>query len=828
MFKDLFMKRPELFSGVAQNFIYLMNVCQRYKQGSLLPVIKTLFTTDIREQVPFIQWANAARQEKQIVYFEPIMKALDEVFKEEEAAGFKTFIKDVQIKLSELKPLCYNQNGENFYDLVPYVVFYYTFYTDCSPYTFEEEIGTNSSYNAMNATINNFLSTYTNKFIEAISGKPLDPLKATHFSLDDFMEIVDKYIPEEIRTEKLKQFVSTTCNFDSVITLRNNELSKTEGLIEENFSDQTSKSKEYIMNAFKTNLQVIAEELATNNLFARFMNVTSMEHLGDDTNKLAEAQAKRLDSQPIKINGGDVFKTIVSESMSEQSKRKLVQTVSRLAYDITLTDGNLNLHELMQVLRCVFDDSCDFMIDSNFNFRAFNEHINEFKINSKIKPYNLGIKKCYSQCDVLVEMLLAYIKQSIVSQQDNIFSASDLSNIKITIEDLIDNAEILSKFIVPAYYADCHNEMQTISKLIPQSFEKSFRNICLKIYTNVANGMCLPTYFMCMLKNGALDVLQQKLTITFEDYIAWFLKQVCNWNFMDKLRDVLISLAFISKDGFAKFVQERVANFDSKIILNSEIIIPYVKGNNDDCDKLSIGGIDLYNSALDPSPIKRGREFITATIGTDQKTECLYNWTKAITNPTTLELLNGVGQDPAKLNSIIDILQLHHESQIHKPNSSCKMLQNYEFKNENGKVSATQKFNYYWCDTETLSKILKFKHRQTITEYIDDEFKARQLVLDSQYNLIPKPITKNKIEFASGHKTDVSMVDSMVIGGDNIAYLIPYYKFVGEIKAMSAAFAKPPSKHLAQFNLDSSTRVHNATVFLFGDFTYDSGFYRFD
>ena len=143
--------------------------------------------------------------------------------------------------------MCYNQNGENFYDLVPYVVFYYTFYTDCSPYTFEEEIGTNSSYNAMNATINNFLSTYTNKFIEAISGKPLDPLKATHFSLDDFMEIVDKYIPEEIRTEKLKQFVSTTCNFDSVITLRNNELSKTEGLIEENFSDQTSKSKEYIL-----------------------------------------------------------------------------------------------------------------------------------------------------------------------------------------------------------------------------------------------------------------------------------------------------------------------------------------------------------------------------------------------------------------------------------------------------------------------------------------------------------------------------------------------------------------------------------------------------
>ena len=60
-------------------------------------------------------------------------------------------------------------------------------------------------------------------------------------------------------------------------------------------------------------------------------------------------------------------------------------------------------------------------------------------------------------------------------------------------------------------------------------------------------------------------------------------------------------MVFVDNDAYCRYVNICMKDFTRYINLNSFVQMPYIKGNNDDCDIFSIGGIALYDKMVDPN-----------------------------------------------------------------------------------------------------------------------------------------------------------------------------------------------------------------------------------
>jgi hypothetical protein len=83
----------------------------------------------------------------------------------------------------------------------------------------------------------------------------------------------------------------------------------------------------------------------------------------------------------------------------------------------------------------------------------------------------------------------------------------------------------------------------------------------------------------------------------------------------------------------------------------------YVVGNDDDSDKLSLVGPDVYNKFININPITRAIDYIRVTLGTSPELEQLYYATLNFNEPTAMNILNTTNNE----NTFKDILLMHEK-----------------------------------------------------------------------------------------------------------------------------------------------------------------------
>ena len=154
------------------------------------------------------------------------------------------------------KSICYTMNGENIYDLMPYIAFVVTFLIDASPFKFMS-----TYYEAQGFTFLSILNEHLMKGYLNL-GKDLG-INIGAKGLSALSNIDDKYFSDMFKT---------VLDPTAVIKLRNEYMQQSEGLIEACIQQQHTLTKQQLQQKFNANMDTILLLLVKRNPVYKFLS----------------------------------------------------------------------------------------------------------------------------------------------------------------------------------------------------------------------------------------------------------------------------------------------------------------------------------------------------------------------------------------------------------------------------------------------------------------------------------------------------------------------------------------------------------------------------
>ena len=415
---DIFQNNPELFKNTATNLIYILQTGISFKKDALLSLFDSLLNSKtkishkqaetilenksdtnskyIEIQSLILLYAYYMWVNKDVKYFEPAMKGLN-IALQNFQSNPKVYYSGTEYDFELFKPLCYNMNGDNLFEFIPYFCFVLTFYSDSQPYRFFEEIGSETSYNNLLTSINNYFGNYYRGLLLQIGLENNSTNVFNEYS--NFVSTIFSNRDEsgiKIVKEKLQHTLDTMLNFDNIIKLRNDEMNKSINLLEENFNDQNRLSDDFLKECYLRNMDSIVEMLIENNPLLK----------------------------------------IISQYPNFQSESLSTPFI------------NLDLNELSWLTHyCLTGGNHKFYIDDNYRYTPVfstdvsgisfkNKSESVWKIKTQINKFKYTLETPFSDCDFTTQMVTAFIKQRIIAQQENFLNTPDLSSTWTPNEDV--------------------------------------------------------------------------------------------------------------------------------------------------------------------------------------------------------------------------------------------------------------------------------------------------------------------------------------------------------------------------------------------------------
>ena len=686
--------REYVYKFPNQNFFYITNTGRSYRHEYLKSYVSQMFDIKIedliKENNPLFPIVVSAQKENRINILEPVMEKIMKHFNNNE---FK-----------DLEFMTYNKYGENFNYLLPYIAYYITFYSDGAPFKFFEEIGSESSYNALMASINGYFGTY----IHELNVKTLTPTD-----------------------EQIKKFLEIVLASDAIIKLRNKELEKSEHLMEENLNDQVYISEENLAIAYKRNVEMIKNEIMNHNLISK---------ISTNETKLINGLTNDLDNQNSKY-------LLLNELKPNQ------------------------LNKLMELVELFINESQEFSI-VNYNF--YPRLNTETSIEESPKTIATELKKLvysikpFSEADIAGKLFVTYVKQFIFNSQTDLFSENrtgiKVENVlrkKVNSKHIVDKiTEEFIKLFVDAYKTTRILEEETKTNISDKELIE-FKQNDLKFYI----------YALC--KD---EPLNETLTKNKDEKL------------LSLIDETFSMLSFIDDKSFCELINTLNVEYIKFLALTNKIEIPYLAGNDDDVDKLNIGGTYLYDLAINQNSIIRSIEYIRNTSGTNYELEFIYEHFRLFSDITSLNIINEIhknyaDEDISKFNTVYEIMSMYFT-----PLTKRKI------------------------DTETLKLILNHYVNQTVSNFITNEFRSRSIKLDQEtISMIPQEVTVKKFDFSP-----VSVIDDPMKTLEN-SYTIPLYKIVSSFETVGLNFTNPTGTILRKFDIEKNNKM-NYTIFCFGNY----------
>ena len=779
---DLLQEYPDLFNGVATNLIYILQTGMSYKNESILEMFGTLMSevgenSSIEIQSLPILYGYYMWKNNEHKFFEPAMKPLYEAM-EIFLNNPYVYYNNMKLEYKLFKPLCQTMNGDNLFDLLPYLNYVFTFYSDCSPYKFFEEIGSESSYNNLMTSINNYFGGFYKNFLVQLGLSNQINLSSNFSELNNFLTLItdeNKITLNKTDVKKLLiSMLQLMLNEDSLIELRNSEMNKSKNLLDDNFSDQNRLSDNYIIKIYEKNFT---------KLISHIVEISPFKQL--------------IDSFP-------QFKPL------------------------NLSSPTFNLNELLLVTQyCLYGENKSFWIDNDLIYQPFItklQHLNyNWDLETKINRFLLNQSVPFSDCDNGIQILISILKQKIISTQENIFNLSSSTNEEISVFsiDNIDLQKYLFNYFINGLFANQMKELNFIVENLPKTnlkFKEDIENILnlVKIapyvYENIIGSHCIGVFLYSFLPSLILHFLEHEKNLNNFNLYQLIMKYIVNGdniNRITKITDIVNSILLVKEDSYARLVNSTI-NDVSKFLLKSHIFIPYLIGNNDDGNIFSIGGINLYDKMIDKNPLNRGYYFLSSTFGLTPEIVLMHQWTSKIEDKSILSLMDSNSFS----ETVMEILTKWHYS-----TKSPQNLMNYNFEIKENQCVAIKKENDFWVTMKIGEKyvfqiLLEHSFNQIIGSYVNNQFKSKEIKIVNQ-KIIPYE-TSNGFIF-NGEFYSVS------INGSN-SYYLPIYKYQGEFKAIPLSFANPPGYKLINLVIDSPKRLKNSSIFLFTSVSFDNSF----
>ena len=825
---DLFQNYPDLFKNTATNLLYLLQTGTSYKKDAILSLFETLFNSSVdldindankilnnletnntnknnryytETQSIMILYAYYVWLNKDVKFFEPSMKPIYN--------SLETFLNNpivyyngTRYNYSLFKPLCYNNSGDNLYDFIPYFCYIMTFYGDGQPYKFFEEIGSETSYNNLLVSIDNYFAGFYRNLMKQIG---ITEFLSANFN--DFPVFIDAIFDKrdedgkKLVFNKLQQTLDTMLDMQSLLELRNNEMNKSTSLLDDNFSDQNRLSDNFLSECFNNNMDKLIKVVVEKNPLLNLIN-----------------QFPKF--KPLQI--GNPFE-------------------------------NYDLSELMWLTHyCMSGGDKKFYINNDYNYAPLKSNTPKTKkIQTKIERFINSIGTPFSDCDIALQMLTTFIKRRIISQQENFLDTPDLQNNWVSNETIVvtednfndeDLQDRLFDIYLEGSWALVYDKLDLIIKTLPK-YNKKFKEditnimklhiICSMVYPNILASRSIGTLLISYLKEILITDLYNKIDATNEldlsdfNFYKYLMKYIVSANDVEinkrikKISDILISIVFVNNDAYCRYVNICMKDFTRYINLNSFVQMPYIKGNNDDCDIFSIGGIALYDKMVDPNPLNRGYYFLSQTFGINGEIDAVYQWTKDLSDKNTFAMLDGAKSE----NTILDILDVWFKN---KQREQPKILQNFDFIDDGEELNVTYKANNYWSVSKTSFEgetinipmlLLKFAFKQITGSYIDNVFMSKQFINADKLVLMPGITSSRGFKFNDKIKREVSMLQDK-----HSKYLLPLYKYQSDLVPIDLQFVNPSGYNLIQIIVDSTINTNNNVFFLFTNTVLDNGY----
>ena len=603
-------------SNFKLNYLYLTKTVSTIKLDSALLQLESFIKTQSYTNSQILQFAST----KTKLQVEPVCEILN----------------TIPINLS------LNQSFDKFLidsqtELFNYIVYYITYFCYCYPFKFFDETGSETSYLNMQSAVDNYLDSYTTKFLESLHKNSLS----------------------EVSQEKKNKFYEVVLGNKSVIDFRDEFLSKTPYLLDDNYTTQSQLTREEIKG-----------------------------YVDEVTERVIEL-----------INKHNKYSKIISY-INQQTKNKTKNITQANRYNLMCWTEMISLN----------------LVNSSV---IMNPTSNQFQL---VPSLNSKINKGFSKADLKTRLFISFLSNHIDNSDNNdMFSAEESKMKNIRISNSVSHID--QTFI---------NQLYKLFNVNPKETQRA---------TSKNNIL-----------NLVIDVYQQtSYNLT---------------NLVDFIVDSWVSYQFTQNEDYKKLVKEQQTLFNRIMSTAKSIQVAYVVGNDDESDKLSLVGPDVYNKFININPITRAIDYIRVTLGTSPELEQLYYSTLNFNEPTAMNILNTTTNE----NTFKDILLMH------------------------------EKVNNKLLTDETIKLLMKYRLTQTQALYSNNKLHTRELAfVDNE--LVPTEKSNDKFKMKLASNVGNSMSTNIPCNTLNL----PVYKYVSSFEPTSIIIPKPSGCNVGVISTDEIT-----------------------
>lgn len=648
-----------LYSGQLVKPQMLFDEFELFMTNSKPSSMKLLMTNPTKiysEGLSIISWARYLKETSTFYLFEPILKLNDIVL--QSFLQTKKFVwQDSSYTLEDIKPIAFNNVGENIAELLPYIAYLYNFLINCSPYEFNS-VANGNVQTVYTQALNQY---FENSWRRLIKNYPMLKLEQLYASLDNdsIFKIVDK---EDIRN-LLKEILEP----DAILKIRNTIIENNPDILSACVKDQLMISQENVLQGF-------------HEVFTRLADIVIRSN---PINKLIQKIPFFSNFQPnMEITWrivnwclcGSSTPFFITDSFEFIPLRKYLKRYPNIPEMSIKTDiqksiisGNaaFNLSDPSQ------------QIIMGYIMKEFNDLMNDLETNAEMfLPCSTDTSE-----EIEKELFRIFINGSFANH--NTFLSEYLKNIHKT--DLL--------------------ILNSLSASLNKFYQNRFSNNIVRSYIFSYLPEYLLKFIMSAAKHGEYSLK------TFSGFVFWCINSEIDEKRISRLLDLEYALMCVHNREFTKLINAMSSRIISIILHNSFIFQPYIKQTLDDIHPWTIGGITLCQKSIISNPLVRGCEYIRRTLGTTEELECFNEWIKRLDNQTINETIEEFIQRN-DLGSIKNILISRFNNASNDKRLKC--LENWKL--EDSKVHIRN--DAYFISDSIISEVVQYSFRKQLAKNV--------------------------------------------------------------------------------------------------------------
>ena len=726
-FIEIFVNNPNLFGVYAQSLFYALHFGRPAKPSSVFGMIRafvekrnTKFDKDnfyLNAPNTLCAWARCLMDTNKSVEWEPVLSQLGEVLN-----GFLdntvTFYNRKRINLASLLPICYDCNGFNYCTLIPHLCLITTFLTSCKAYTLSDtfsKAGNDSFKNAFEKYLTTSLAAYgRDQNVNLLADEGYRPAL------------------QKVGEESFRNAVTHILDVSKVIACRDEVLNHEEGLLKENFEEQTSLTKEDVTGAFNTVME---------NIVSIVINYNPIKKLVDTWSK--------LNTDDIDFNN---LANMTSYALSGGNTMFCINNMNGYTYNL--------YHEGSKT-------------DS---FAFFGRQ----SLKSDIKPLYGSSNMPFTSNDIYLNIVSSYVKERFKTIFTDPFAGKELLNIKLDIDYTRIGNRLMDLFgqgVWLSYADSLHSYLDVMSSTVSGVIHDiTGMQDVLGVYENPLAAACLPTYMVCMYPVFLLEHMKKKQPLDTFNYFEYLYNYEINDLLVSKIRDMFISLVYLDNEQYCKFVNTVSEEISKVLNEKQEFVIPFEKGLSDCAEVYAVGGIELYRFAPVPNPLVRSCEMIKNIMGTCEMLNYYEYVMSLITNPSVFEVVEGGTYDQV-LKPALDKIKADTQPML----TSYMFLENGTYKlRDMGSV-----LNLTIGNEKITSLVIKYIYKKSVGSDISELTLYNRTVTIKNGIIHVGDIDKNKF---------ISVDDT--VSENTFDARIPLYDIHGSIKSIKVKSTKGLNKPL--------------------------------